>query len=169
MKIEKQVAALLERILDASLPSVITAYENRIEKLAAEKLLIRERMTETTRPAREFDKTVRTALGFLASPWNLWRSERLEDKRAVLKLAFAMRLQYRCGEGFRTTDLSLPFNMLDQFSSDDSGMAHPTRFERVTFAFGGQSIALFRSLTKLDVIVKPLIYRHFLDIHGHTA
>ena len=138
VKIEKQVAALLERILDASLPSVIAAYENRIQKLEAEKLLIRERMTETTRPARDFDKTVRTALGFLANPWNLWRSERLEDKRAVLKLAFARRLQYRRGEGFRTADLSLPFKILDQFSGDDSGMAHPTRFERVTFAFGGQ-------------------------------
>lgn len=125
MKIEKQVAALLERILDASLPSVITAYENRIQKLEAEKLLIRERMTKTTRPARDFDKTVRTALGFLVSPWNLWCSERLEDKRMVLKLAFARRLQYRRGEGFRTADLSLPFKMLDQFSGDDLKMARP--------------------------------------------
>lgn len=132
VKIEKQVAALLERILDASLPSVIAAYENRIQTLEAEKLLIRERMAETTRPARDFDKTVRTALGFLANPWNLWRSERLEDKRAVLKLAFARRLQYRRGEGFRTADLSLPFRMLDQFSGDDLEMARSERFELPT-------------------------------------
>ncbi|WP_131522903.1 hypothetical protein [Nitrobacter sp. Nb-311A] len=135
MKIEKQVAALLERILDASLPSVIAAYENRIQTLEAEKLLIRDRMTETTRPAQDFDKTVRTALGFLASPWNLWRSERLEDKRAVLKLAFARRLQYQRGEGFRTADLSLPFKLLDQFSGDDFEMARPKRFELLTPRF----------------------------------
>ena len=135
IKIEKQVATLLERILDASVPSVIGAYENRIQKLEEEKLLIRERMAETKRPARDFDKTVRTALGFLASPWNLWRSDRLEDKRAVLKLAFAKRLQYRRGEGFRTADLSLPFKMLDKISGDDLEMARPKGFEPLTPRF----------------------------------
>lgn len=85
--------------------------------------MIRERIAEITRPARDFDKPVRTALGFLANPWNLWRSERLEDRRAALKIAFARRLRYRRGGGFRTADLSLPFRRIDQFSGDDLKMA----------------------------------------------
>jgi hypothetical protein len=48
----------------------------------------------TGRPVRSFDETVRTAFGFLASPYQLWTSDRIEDKRTVLKLAFADRLAY---------------------------------------------------------------------------
>ena len=114
---------------------MITAYENRIQKLEEEKLVIRERMANAKRPARDFETTVRTALGFLASPWNLWRSERLEDKRTVLKLAFAQRLAYQRVEGFRTADLSLPFRVLTQICGSEKEMARPKRFELLTPRF----------------------------------
>jgi uncharacterized membrane protein len=42
------------------------------------------------------------------TPGILWASERLEHKKAVLKLAFADRLAYVRDEGFRTPDLALP-------------------------------------------------------------
>jgi len=51
-------------------------------------------------------------LNFLANPWNLWASERLEHKKAVLKLAFVDRLAYVRNEGFRTPDLALPLKVL---------------------------------------------------------
>lgn len=130
IKVERQVSTFLERILDASLPSVIATYEDRIRSLEEQKVAIRERMANSKRPAQDFEKKVRTALGFLANPWNLWRSERLEDKRTVLKLAFAKRLEYRRNEGFRTANLSLPFKLLDTISGSDLEMAHRTRFER---------------------------------------
>ncbi len=123
------MSTFLERILDASVPSVIEAYEERVRRLEEEKLAIRERMAQTKRPARDFDSTVRTALGFLASPWNLWRSDRLDDKRAVLKLAFANRLRYARNEGFRTADLALPFKMLTTISGDENKMAERKGFE----------------------------------------
>ena len=68
-------------------------------------------------PLKSFDETLRTALDFLGNPQKLWVSERLEDKRAVLKLAFADRLAYARNEGFRTANLALPFNVLGGFSS----------------------------------------------------
>lgn len=137
VKIERQVSGFLERILDATVPSVIAAYEDRVRRLEEEKLAVKERMANAKRPAQDFEKTVRTALDFLASPWNLWRSNRLEDKKAVLKLAFAKRLEYRRGEGFRTADLALPFKLLDRFRGGESEMARPKRFELLTPRFVG--------------------------------
>ena len=43
------------------------------------------------------------------NPCYLWESDRIEDKRAVLKLTFAERLAYTRGEGFRTALTSSPF------------------------------------------------------------
>ena len=77
---EKQVAHLLDRILDVSVPSVIASFEARIRKLEADKLLIEERLASAGRPARAFEDTLRTALDFLSNPWNV-RTSGLPDFR----------------------------------------------------------------------------------------
>ena len=74
----------------------------------------------------------------LFKPHKLWLSNRLEDKRAVLKSTFTDRLAYVRNEGFRTAKTTLPFNMLGDFSAGENKMARPRRFERPTFGFGGQ-------------------------------
>ncbi len=132
---ERQVEQLLERILDVSTPSVIAAYEERIRKLEADKLLIKEKMASAGRPASTFADTLRTALDFLANPWNLWNSGRLEDRRTVLRLTFANRLRYHRGTGLRTPDLSLPFKALAQICGGNLKMARPKRFELLTPRF----------------------------------
>lgn len=126
VRVEREIEKLLERIVEASVPSVIAAYELRVGKLEGEKHLLRERMEKSARPVSSFDATLRTALDFLSNPWNLWSSGRLEDRRAVLKLAFADRLRYTRKDGFRTAKLSLPFKVLGAFSGPESGMAHRT-------------------------------------------
>ncbi|QQG35157.1 MAG: recombinase family protein [Micavibrio aeruginosavorus] len=125
VKIEKQVDQFLDRIADAEVPSVVSAYEKRIKRLEDQKIVLAEKIAKSGRPVRSFDETLRTAFEFLANPWNLWASDRLEDKRAVLKLAFADRLTYVRNEGFRTPNLSLPFKMLGQNFGDFFEMARP--------------------------------------------
>jgi site-specific DNA recombinase len=102
------------------------------------KIVLAEKIASTGRPVRSFDETVRTAFDFLASPWKLWSSERLEDKRTVLKLAFADRLTYVRNEGFRTPDFSLPFKALGHFNGEEIKMARPAGIEPATLGFGGQ-------------------------------
>src|SRR5690606_35115288 len=114
---------LLDRIVDAEASSVVSAYEKRIQKLEEEKLILQDRMAGSTKPKSGFEETVRTALNFLANPWILWRSERLEDKQAVLKLAFSDRLQYTREKGFRTANIALPFKVLAQISGAKKEMA----------------------------------------------
>ncbi len=135
VKIDRQVSQFLERILDASVPSVIGAYEERVRKLEADKLLIREKMATAGRPASSFEDTLRTALEFLSNPWNLWNSDRLEDRRTVLKLTFADQLRYQRDEGFRTANLSLPFKVLAAFKDGVTGVARPERLELPTPRF----------------------------------
>ncbi len=137
-KIEKQVNQFLDRIADAEIPSVISVYEDRIRKLEQQKIVLAEKMAKSGRPARSFDETLRTAFEFLASPWNLWSSERLEDKRAVLKLAFSDRLTYVRNEGFRTPNMALPFKALGDICLGKIEMARPEGFEPPTSASGGQ-------------------------------
>ncbi len=129
---------MIDRVVDAPSALLATAYEERIRRLEQDKAVLRERIAETKVPARSFDEVLRTAMGFLANPWILWNSPRLDDRRTVLKLVFADRLTYSKSEGLRTANLTLPFKVLAGFSGVEKGMAHPTRFERVTFAFGGQ-------------------------------
>jgi site-specific DNA recombinase len=139
-RLEKQVEQFLDRIADASTPSVIAAYENRVRKIEEEKIVLSEKMDACGRPTRNFDETLRTALEFLASPWNLWVSDRLEDKRAVHKLTFADRLAYVRNEGFRTANLALPFKALAEICGPKNEMARPAGFEPTTPWFvGGQT------------------------------
>ena len=131
-KIERNVDQLLDRIVETDNSSVIRAYEKRIKELEAQKIERQERIAQCGRPIRSFEDSLRTALTFLGNPQKLWDSERLEYKKAVLKLAFGDRLVYVRNEGFRTADLALPFKALADMSGSKSKMARPAGFEPAT-------------------------------------
>jgi site-specific DNA recombinase len=137
-KVERDIERFLDRIAQAEPLSVITVYENRIRRLEERKIEISEKIANCGRPLRSFDETLRTSLDFLANPCNLWASDRLEHKKAVLKLAFANRLIYVRNEGFRTPDLALPFRVLADLRSPKSKLARPEGFEPPAPASGGQ-------------------------------
>lgn len=86
-----------------------------------------ENIANCGKPVRGFDESFRTAMAFLANPWKLWASEALEDKRAVLKLAFADRLAYVRNEGFRTAETTLPFKVLGGFEGKYSATPSPSQ------------------------------------------
>ena len=114
-RLEGQIEGLLDRIVDASSPSVIAAYEKRIEALEKEKLLIAEKLENGTRPAHTFEDMFELAFGFLQNPCKLWDSGQLTLQRMVLKLAFSEKISYCRKQGLRTTELSLPFKALTGF------------------------------------------------------
>ncbi len=105
-KIDIQIGQFLDRIVTTEVPSVISAYEDRIRKLEGEKLLLKERIQNSVDPIASFEETLRTALDFLANPWNFLRSGSLLHRRTMLRLTFAERLRYSRKNGFRTANLS---------------------------------------------------------------
>ena len=76
---------------------------------------------------------------FLANPCFLWRSPNISHKRAVVTLAFAGHLSYDQKQGYRTAQLSLPFQIIQGLSGDngqtdalDPMMVRDTGIEPVT-------------------------------------
>lgn len=127
--IDRQVGQFLDRIVAATSGALVTAYENRVRELEERKVALAEQIKSCGRPLRAFDETFRTAFDFLANPCKLWASDRLEDRRAVLKLVFADRLAYHHQEGFRTAEITLPFMALAAIKEGDLGMARPRGIE----------------------------------------
>ena len=81
--------------------------DRRGRELEAQKALLNGRIASCGQPRASFAETCRTACAFLANPWELWISRSLEDRRAVLRLAFGDRLSYARSEGYRTAKISL--------------------------------------------------------------
>ena len=128
-QIDNKITKLLDRIVEANASSVISAYEQRIAGLEQEKIVMQEKLLSSGKPRYTFEEMFEHALVFLSNPWKLWDSDKLELKRAVLKLAFADRLAYCRNQGFRTPDLALPFKALNDFSTGKIKMASPRGFE----------------------------------------
>ena len=124
-KIEKQIEGLLDRIVDASTPSVIAAYEKRIAALETERLVLDEQGRKTERPRHTFDEMFELAMSYLANPWKLWASGNTEHRRTVLRLTFAERLTYCRKNGFSNPNFSLPFKVLGAIQGEEKEMAHP--------------------------------------------
>lgn len=91
---EKQIEALLERIVEADNASVIKAYEGKIAKLEREKLLLAEKASRNVPPKGRLEEFIEPALEFLGNPWNLYENGSLAFKRTVLGLAFSEPLRY---------------------------------------------------------------------------
>ncbi len=121
-QLEKQIDQLLDRIVDASNSSVVSAYEKRIAKLEREKLVAEEQLAQCGKPRHTFEESFEHAMRFLASPWNIWKNSDLALKRTVLRLAFVEPLPYCRNQGLRTPNLSLPFKALGQIFSNKSEM-----------------------------------------------
>ena len=111
--LEKQIETLLTRIMDASNPTVIRSYENKITEMERSKIILAEQLANQAAPKGKFEDQLEPALTFLANPWKLWQTGHVGLRRTVLKLAFADRIKYCRKQGPRTPEIALPFKLLD--------------------------------------------------------
>ncbi len=128
-KVEKQIDGLLDRIVEASTPSVISAYEKRIAKMEREKLVMQEKLESGPKPKATFDELFELAQSFLANPCKIWGYGHLALRRTVLRLAFTERLNYSRKTGLRTPELSIPFKLLGGNNMQNCVMAETKGFE----------------------------------------
>ncbi|NDV53401.1 hypothetical protein [Salipiger sp. PrR003] len=137
MQIEKQIDTLVERTVEATSASVMSAFERKIKKLEEERVLIKEQMASAGKPKYTFEESFELAMQFLASPWKIWNNSDFEGQRMVLRLAFVEPLGYCRNQGVRTPKISFPFKVLGNISTANCEMAHPIGFEPMASAFGG--------------------------------
>ncbi len=128
-KVEKQIATLLDRIVESGSSTVIAAYEKRITELERGKLLIEEKRQTTRQPGSTFEETFKLVFDFLANPARLWRSGRYDLRKLVLRLAFTDRLAWSPDGGFQTPHMTLPFKMLGDANMRENTMAERMGFE----------------------------------------
>jgi len=86
--LEKQIKGLIDRVIETDSPSLISAYEERIKSLESDKTNLTQKLPVSEDPKGDIQAATRIALAFLANPWNLRKTGRIEDRRAVLKLTF---------------------------------------------------------------------------------
>jgi hypothetical protein len=143
---------------------------------------MRERMESSGKPLARFGETYRTAFGFLANPCNLWNSDRIEDRRAVLKLVFADRRPYVRGKGYRTAEISMPFKLLGSLNMTEKEIGAPGRtrtstllpatdFESVSQLFShiASSFPWYSQSRVFKGLGSSRLFRKMLDDAGYFA
>ena len=115
-ELDKQIEAVLERIMASSNATVIETYEEKIAKLERKKLVLTEKSAQWSPPSGSFEEKLDPLLTFLASPCKVWENGSTALRRTVLKLAFSTHITYDRNEGARTAQKALPFKALDAFA-----------------------------------------------------
>lgn len=120
--VEKQIEDVLDRIMDASSASIISAYEARLEKLERQRLVLTEKAASALPKNGQLEKFIELSLKFLSRPCNIYKNGSYDMKQTVLRLAFAGPLTYHRIEGYRTPETSFPFKVLGNFNTQKSQM-----------------------------------------------
>ena len=95
-----------------------------------------EKLQNMSRPIHPFEEMFEHSMNFLANPYKIWSSGKLELKKLVLKLCFSERLVYDKETGLRTPEIAFPFKVLGGFLSGEINMAHPAGVEPATSTAG---------------------------------
>ncbi|MEM6536202.1 MAG: recombinase family protein [Pseudomonadota bacterium] len=130
--LDRKSEQIMERIMAADSPALITAYEEKIKMLEAKKTALHEAVIESGKPKQSFDALYRTACAFLANPWKLWESGVLAQQRLMLRLVFPQRLAYVRDGGYRTGEIAMPFRVLEGLRDNENGVVGPEGLEPPT-------------------------------------
>tara|TARA_R110002051_G_scaffold152019_1_gene224627 strand:+ start:2414 stop:4111 length:1698 start_codon:yes stop_codon:yes gene_type:complete len=120
---EKQINEFLDRIVEATNPRVIHAYEKRIAETEQRKLVALERAASARSPSIPFESLIKLSLKYLSAPKTLWDTGTLELRRLVLKLTFSGHLTYDKTHGIKLPELTAPFRFLNNINGSGSGLS----------------------------------------------
>lgn len=120
--IEGRIDDLLDRIVEAKSPSVIAAYEKRIEKLEREKLVLAEKAEKPLPNEGRFEECIELSLKFLSRPWEIYKNGTYAVRQTVLRLAFSKPLTYSPEGVYGTPKTTLPFKVLGGLDNEKCEM-----------------------------------------------
>ena len=133
--LDRTMDSVVDIMVNTSSPRARQGYENKLESLEQEKLVLEEKIRHFMAEQADQTQSVRTALEFLENPHKLWATGELANQRAVLKLVFSEPLAWKRNEGVRTAKTTLPFKYLDDFSYPRNGMVPGGGIEPPTRGF----------------------------------
>ena len=129
---EKQIEQLLDRVLDASSPSVVKRYESKIDELERQRIILSERQQTILPPKGRLEDCIEHTLKLLSSPYYIYENGSYMLRQTVLRLAFAEPLRYDRNEGYRTPEFTFPFKVLTGITDQKSEMVLLERIELST-------------------------------------
>ena len=129
LALEKQIDGLLNRLIDASSPATIKAYERKIDQLERDRLLVSEKLEKSCQPRVTAPQMIELSMRFLSNPWKIWENGDLALKKMVLRLGFSDPLPYHRNEGYRTPKTTLPFKVLEGLNTQQCKMVPLARLE----------------------------------------
>ncbi|MBP5856688.1 recombinase family protein [Marivibrio halodurans] len=130
--IEAKTGKLVERIMEATNPAVISAYEKQIAALDRRRLFLEDTAKNASPMQGKFDDLYRTACTVLANPHKLWASGRYELQRIVLRMLFTERIAYCRNEGYRTAPISEPLRLVASLRTSPEGVVGRIGLEPMT-------------------------------------
>lgn len=124
-----KINGFMDRLLETHDKEIIRRYEDHIKKLSKERDFLSAQASQAYMVDSSFEGAVGTVFDFISNPHSLWANGDLEDKRLVMKLAFAKRLPYSKDDGFGTVSKSLPFTVLGNLDAHKGKMVEEAGFE----------------------------------------
>ncbi len=121
-EMESEIETLCVRLGRVKGEILIRKYESRIEQLEEQKRGMERKQPDAADPRYDFGTVFKEVRGFIQKPDSLWKSDRFEDKRALLKLAFVGTLPYDKQTGFGTARFALPFELCRVAKGDKTRM-----------------------------------------------
>jgi site-specific DNA recombinase len=103
--IDKQIAFFMERITEATTPTVISYYESEIEKLSNNKVILESALARQKYTNKQFIEATTFVFDKLKNPQEQWASPNYFDQRTFLNLYFENGLTYDREKGFSKTKL----------------------------------------------------------------
>jgi hypothetical protein len=100
--IEAQIESFLDRVLDASNPRVVKSYEDRIDELERQKIILSERKENIIPPKGRLEDCIELTLRFLSSPYDIYKNSSYALRQCVLRLAFSRPLVWGQNEVYVT-------------------------------------------------------------------
>ncbi len=142
--LETKIEQVVDAVVEATNPRVISAFEQRIVKLEREKLVLQEKQGKLGQEGPKPEELLELSLRFLSNPRKIWESGKIELQRLVLRLAFPGHLEYCREGGFRTPQTTMPFAVFGGFDGPKMQMVPRGRIELPT-----SSLPMMRSTTEL--------------------
>ena len=94
---------------------------HELEKLDKQIKQTEQKLNRPLTSPTSFGTALKSVVNFLANPYQLWQSGKVDDQRAVLRLIFADKIKYNRQNGFGTVPKSLPFRLLELNDNEKEG------------------------------------------------
>lgn len=120
--LDSKITDFMDQLLETEDREIRAVYHEHIRKLKHEAALLSSEAQQMGQVDTSFEGAVGTVFDFIGNPHSLWANGGFEDKRLVLKLAFARKLAYSKDRGFGTGAEALPFSMLAGLSGQKGKM-----------------------------------------------